>query len=126
MTLLVRLGREAIPERHLLPEPLGLVRQHARSADAVVEQAACRQRRVANHLRRQSPARTPCEQPILWISLVQSRRYDRGLAIRGGRDDQTLHRANIPRGPHEFGGEPVEELRVRWRLALDAEVFLGL
>ena len=126
MALLVGLRREAVAERHLLPEALRLIRQHARAADLVVEQAARRQRGVADHLGRQAEARPAREQPVLGILLEQRRRRLRRLAVGRRRHDQPLHRPDVPAGADELGRQPVEQLRMHRRLALHAEVFLRL
>ena len=60
------------------------------------------------------------------ILLEERRRHLRRLAIGRRRDDQPLHRAHVPAGADELGGEPVEQLRMDRRLPLHAEILLRL
>ena len=126
VALHVGLRREALAERHLFPEAGRLVGQHARSADLVVEQTARRQRGVADQFRGQALTRTARQQPVVGIALAQCRGGRRGLAIGRRRHDQALHRPHVPPGADELGRQPVEQLGMLGRLALHAEVFLGL
>ena len=82
--------------RGLFPQPFGLIGEHARSTEPLDQQAADRERVVANHLRRQPEARPAGQQPILRILFQQLRRDSRSLPVRGRRDDQPLHRAHVP------------------------------
>ena len=126
MALLVRLRREPVAERHLLPQSLGLIRQHARSADPIVEQAARRERRVANHLGRQPDAWTARQQPILRILLEQRRRRS---STTGGRSPTSRSAAASREHPSRSGRTPWPASRAARdgrRLALHAEILLRL
>src|SRR5262245_24509153 len=69
--------------------------------------------------------RTAREQSILRIPLDGLRAGLRLLAIGGACDDKLLHRLDIPTRSYKLCREPIEEVRVRWRIALDAEIFGG-
>src|SRR5690606_2810729 len=67
---------------------LGLVRTGAESADLVDQQAADRQRVVADHLGRQAKRRLSGVEPIGRIVFPKLRSSDRRLLIGAGADDE--------------------------------------
>ena len=96
MALDVCLHGEAVAERDLLPEPGGLIGEHARAADAVFSRpltASALSRTISAGRRKRGPR--------------ASRRFSGSfssragvtcemLAVRGRRDDQPLHRFHVP------------------------------
>jgi hypothetical protein len=65
------------------------------------------------------------EQAVLGVFFEQLLR-DGGLPIGCRRDDEPLHRLDVPACADEFSGEPVEQFRVAREFASDAEVLDGL
>ena len=59
---------------------------------------------------------------VVRIALLILRVHIRALLIRGGEHDQAMQRLQLPAATDQFAREIVEQFRMRWRAALDAEV----
>ena len=59
---------------------------------------------------------------VVRIALLILRVHIRALLIRGGEHDQAMQRLQFPAATDQFAREIVEQFRMRWRAALDAEV----
>ena len=121
--MVLHVGR---PAAHFIPQPVRLIRLDRRTADLVHQQPRERQGLVPNHFRREPHVRPACEQPVVGILRQQLRRHARGLPVRRTHHDGLLQRFHVPAGPDEFGREPIEQLRMRRRFALRAEILGGL
>ena len=101
----------------------GLGRIDAGSAHLEGDQAGRLQRAVADDFGVEAEAAAPGEQQVLAILLGELRCDARGLTVGAAGDDEAVELFHRPAGALEFDGEPVEQLRVRRRFALVAEVF---
>ena len=66
------------------------------------------------------------EQPVVRILGELVRRAERHLAVGGGGQHLPVESLHVPAALAEIDGQPVEQLRVRGRLALAAEIVGGL
>ena len=110
----------------LAPETRRLIRIDRRASDLVDEQTGDGERLIANHVRREAHVRTAREESILRVALQHLWSDARRLTVRGAEHDGLLHRLHVPPRADELSGQPVEQLRMRGRLALRAEVLHGL
>ena len=108
------------------PDPFGLIGLHAGASDCGRKQAARRQRQVAHHLGVHAEARPARKEPVLGIDLELVFTDPGGLPVRRRRHHQADQLFDVPAGLAEFHGQPVEQLRVRRRLALRSEIFRRL
>ena len=103
-----------------LPKPIGLRREHTRPAHFFAEQARNSQSLIANHFRRQPLSRPASEQAILGVTRPLLR-LGRGILLIGARlNDQPHQPLHVPAAVDELGGEPIEQLRMRWPIAARA------
>ena len=109
-----------------LPEAVGLRRVDRRTAHLVAQQAAQGQGLVADHLRLEAIPGRPCQEPVPRVFRLQLGPDLRRLAIRRRGDDQAEQGLRVPARAHVLAGQPVEQLGMARRLALGAEVLLGL
>jgi len=100
----------------------GLGIAEARPAERVVERAGDGEHRVADHLGLEPGRGLAPEEAVTRVVLHRRGVEPRRLAIRGRRDDQPVHRLHAPSPRDHLRGEPVEELRMRRRTAIEAEV----
>lgn len=93
-----------------------LLSHHSGTARLQIQFTGDRQQRVPNLLRTQSPNRRPGQPNIRWIAFGGSG-IRRTLPIRRAGYHSALNLFETPTIRHEPGGQPVEQLRVRWTLA---------
>src|SRR5262249_27135107 len=114
-----------------LPNTTGLVGTHGDrnrrkerwATGFQVEVGAGIERNVANDLGFQAVNGKSPEINVGWICLQVDRLIiRRGHLVRRGSHDQALNRFDAPPLAPEFGGQPVEQLRMRWQRAHLAEV----
>src|SRR5262249_14678309 len=77
--------------------------------------------------------RLPSKQSVVWVDVAQVRARSRGLPVRGAGQDEPVKVFEGPTPcrriggrPGQLAGEPVEQLRVRGRTPLGAEIVLRL
>ena len=105
--------------------PGRLIGEHARAADALVDQVADGQRIVAHHLGGQAETRTARQQPILRVFLEKLGADLRRLPVGGRGDDQALHRLDVPVAL-KLAGQPVQHVALYGRIALRSEILRRL
>ena len=111
---------------HRLPDVVGLVGAHALAAERRHEQAAHGERVVADHLGVEAEARAARVKAVLRVGGNFLRRGLRVLPVGRGGHEQLQELLHVPALLAERDGQPVEQLRVRRRFALRAEVGGGL
>ena len=104
------------------PDAARLIRIDAGAADRSVEQATDGQRVVADHLGRQSPGDAAREPAVRRVLLRVAGPFRRVLPVSRRRHDQLVQGLDIPAAVDETAREPVEQLGMRRRFALRAEV----
>ena len=109
-----------------LPGASGLGRVHAGAAHLRRQQAGRRQGGVANDLRLEAEAVLTGQQPVARVHRGGIGAMGGSLAVGGRVQDQSVHVLQIPAAAHEFRGQPVQQLRMAGRVALRAEIVLGL
>ena len=97
--------------------------EDARAAHLEGKQSGRLERTVTDEFRVEPEAAAAGKQEIFFILLGELARDDGGLAVRGAGDDEAVEFLHGPTGLDEIDGEPIEQLGVRGRLALVAEVF---
>ena len=113
----------AIPsKRRFGPDAWRLVRPGRRAGGTVNKQAAGRQCLVAQHPRGKSVSRTPRQQTIVRITCRYTGRRGGPLPIRRAGYHQPLYGFDVPAGANQFGGQPIEQCRVRRFITLCAEI----
>jgi hypothetical protein len=99
-----------------------LIRAYRGTSLLLDEQPGDEKGLVPNRRSAETDARATREKPVLRIDFTQVRAEARVLPIGATGDDQFLHGRHIPARPHEFGGEPVQQLGMTRRFALHPEV----
>src|SRR5262245_8855301 len=79
----------------------------------------------ANHYGLEPRPPSAREQSVVRVPFKQLGFGPRGVTVRGGCHDETMHRLQAPIPPNELRGQPVEQLGIAGRLALDPEVLAG-
>jgi hypothetical protein len=97
-------------------------RPDAGAADGTGEQAADGERGVAQDFRFEAQAVLAGEQAVERVEVVELGPVGRGLAVGGGGDDAADELLAAPAAGDEVARQPVEQFRVRGRLAGGAEV----
>src|SRR5262249_4836957 len=90
MTFVIFLRGEGLAPRQLLPNPRRLIWKHARTTNPAVKQAAHSKGVVAHHLRRETEARPPGQQPILRTLSQKISAHFRRLPVCRRSHDQPL------------------------------------
>ena len=93
-----------------------------RAAHGQVEFAGGGQHGIAQHLGLEAARRVAPEVPGLGVDRGGARHEPRSLAVAPGVEDQPMDMLQRPAVIHEFGGEEIEQLRVRGPGAVEAEV----
>ena len=107
-------------------ERLGeIVGVDGRAADFFHEEAAHRQRLVANHFGRQTVARSAREPDVFRIVRHDLGRGEAALPVGLREHDGFEERLHIPAGADKLAGEPIEQLGIFGAVALAAEVIDG-
>ena len=94
----------------------------ARAAQLRVQEPADGQAEVANHLGLDPESVLPRQQGVARVAIGQVGPVPRRLTVSRGGDDQPDQALPAPAGRHELRRQPVEQLGVRRRFALEAEV----
>ena len=106
--------------------PAGCEREHARPVHLRAQKTTGGQRDVPHHLRFHPEPWTASQQPVVRVALGERGRHHRRLPVGRRGDDQAEERLLAPALLDEFGGQPVEQFRMRRPGALRAEVLAGL
>ena len=109
-------------EVQVFPVADGLVRIHARPADALDEQAGNRECVVAHEFRVEPEAALARDLAVKRVALAQFLRRCGSLLIGVARYDQPDEMLHIPAAFDKLRGEPVEQLGIHWRLTLRAHI----
>ena len=100
-----------------------LRRIHGRSVHFTAKQPAHRERLIADHFRRETKTRAPRQQSVVRVVRQCFRRDPRRLAISRRHHHQLEQVFHIPAAFAEFHGQPIQQLRMRGRIALTTEIF---
>src|SRR5207302_8041905 len=98
-------------------------RHNAGAADLVVEQPAGSESDVPDDFAFHSEAWTAREQTIVRIFFVDFGRHLGGLTVGRTVDDQPVDMLQAPLVLHKVARKPIEQLGMRWRVALHSEIF---
>ena len=111
------------PHEQFLPDAVGLIRTHGRSAERRVEEAGGPERGVADHPAGQAEASAAGQQLVLGVLGEQGGGDGGVLTIGRAHDDELEGALEVPSVLDQVHREPVEEFRVDRPLALQPEVF---
>ena len=89
----------------------------------MAKQAAHRKRLIADHFRRETETRPPRQQSVVRVVRQCFRRDPRRLAVGRRHHHQLEQVFHIPAAFAEFHGQPIQQLRMRGRIALTTEIF---
>ena len=107
------------------PKPIRLWWFDTRPTDIGIQQTTNSEGVIAQCLRIEAEPRATGKKAVIRIQFQFSRRYLRALPISRGSQHQLQHLLDIPLGGDEFGGEPIQQLRMHRRYALRAKVLGG-
>ena len=100
-----------------------MIRIDRRAADFFDKETADGECLISDDVGRKALAGTTGEEAVVRVGFQELRIQVGLLTIGGAGDDEALEVFDVPSGVDEFGGEPVEEIRMRGFLSLDTEVF---